>query len=435
MLSKHNRIYAVPLLILCLLAFVMGADDPAPHFGDGIIILQLQDLTEYTERPVPLWPEISPLGNYVIARTKEHRRPYGNPLSPSSSTIYLWDIQDTSFNDGETAFVFPTVSYELPESTARYFVISPDDQLIAIDLDSEIWILTLPNFELQSRIPTYRQSSNSLAPSLFQWSSDGRLLGRISLPDLIVWDVETEEIYRHTLDEYTHTRLTALESGWLIGNRGEDTNDLAFGFCDQYLEQCNNYEFANSEYPIVSQDGRTILTRSNQATNNPGYWEVGVWTYQEDDMYELVDILQSDVTRCKMREFSPSGRYLFSSECGQTIWEFDSLTPIHQFGSATYIIHPYWLLGEGYFVTADLHNSPYNTLEMYRLGQQEFIDEFDAASIEEFDLIEHVIEETMYEFDEPNDIDLGGSLQMDDNRRFAMISIRWLLFLVPIEYE
>jgi hypothetical protein len=417
LLGKTSTMFCqFTLLILFLLSSVIvSPEDSRPEIAASVIELQLPSPALYIAG-------LSSRGSYVVARTNQYLFSPESSAQYQGSELHVWDLQNVETVDRITSLL-PAASVELNDDYSERggadYVISPDESSVAVQLENELLVLTLPELEVYKSMSTTGWGDLS-------WSLDGHLLGAVYESEILAWDIENEIVHRHELESISNPLLVALETGWLLDNYSND-NDLAFVFCDSLLEQCQSYEFEDSRlYPVVATlDGHTILTTRGHPAALGGI-DVGVWQFQEDAEYDLVKELPQPEPGICPASFSPTGRYL-TSDCYDAIWDFELLTMLHTLEGFQ---HPVWLPDEEYFLSLDARDALSTKLALYQIGQQEPLDELVFSSISELNwlnLINDNIEMVTHS--------LGGSVMIDQDGQLVLVDLGWIALIVPIIYS
>ena len=126
---------------------------------------------------------------------------------------------------------------------------SPDEQYLAVRKDFDLTILTVPDLEILV-LEDVSLHEVVLEGSL-KWSQDSQLLATQGTGDLVIWEAESGEFFRHPLDN-THGPIYPLVDGWLVATEvivGEQVSRKAFSFCTRYAEDCTAYHIAELRRP------------------------------------------------------------------------------------------------------------------------------------------------------------------------------------------
>jgi hypothetical protein len=356
----------VLVLLIVAIGQIISADmTNTPHLGSGVVLLQVTEPSEDTEPT--FFSELSSWGNFVVSRIDHYERGvYTN------SSLDAWDMQQWAINDGLTR-PQPTTTASIDTAPLPPdFAISPDERYVAIQVGNELQILSLP--ALNSYFAISSDSDQVRDLNVVSWSPDSQYVGALFTHEIVVWEVETDNVYRQAIEYlpidssyYQFMILNSISQGWLI-HQFYSHPSLAFIFCDWLLTSCQSYEFTNTDRVVAMPDGSVILTQHTMPPTADG--AVGVWIRQESGGYILQEeTLDSEV--CPT-QFSPSGLYLYSYWSEQ-ILNFNDLTPLNRVVSFR---APIWLPQESHFVSLTLTLS----LNLYQLDDDDPLQTLDLLS-------------------------------------------------------
>jgi hypothetical protein len=413
-LIQRLLIFVLPFLFT---TFVWATPSP-PHFGEGAMILPLSDILDINgldnDHKYVLFGaqvELSANGNFVLFHWSGWR--------DLRQSFHLWDLRDIdSYMPMELT---PSVSNPSGTESVALFAISPDEQYVVVKTMEELQLYTLPGLELEQTLDLYGCPSSV---GILDWSDDSSLVAVIigNNQTIVVWDIVSNSTYSQEIDRQVWDRwwgcdnrihLTASNNGWLMKSIYSET-DWDFTFCDLFLANCELYSLSEdtSRYTRASANGNTILSvlpSEDYSTRITRVWsfENGSYVLEEEPL--AIDELEFP------SYLSPSGQYLISHhEKEGAIWDFETRTRVQTLSNTSQLL---WLPDEDYFVRLESGT----ILRLYRLGQNELIEELDLASIYPI------------EFEDIPDPSIVHSISQDGRR--VLIHFGSVLFVVPIEYE
>lgn len=320
MLKHVSR--AIFLLLCCLSVILLksGAQEATtPAFGTGGVHLLLESNQDLYQQDRFLGPlEISSDNQFVVGEANV--ADYTDETT--IHTTYVWDISETSVGEGEIASIIPVASHTV--TVPQIFLsappaISPNSDRVVIHTDRAIQVATVPDLQIQATLETIEARIRYST-----WSLDSMLIATVlTVQDtnhLVVWDIETNEVYEMA-EVVPVFDVLALQDGWLLRSPWHSSDNTAFIVCTRLLETCETYKFSggNGRGPVlVTLDGSHIF---GETEDEDGHFHPVVWERLPNGVYQQRANLP-DFDIGGLHALSPDGRYL-QAGANVGIWRTD----------------------------------------------------------------------------------------------------------------
>jgi WD40 repeat protein len=384
-------------LMVCLL-IVMGGfvsssqESQTPHFDNTIAVLELPGNQLVWDA------DLSPQGNFVYTHAAFlSQRIY--PREFLGASQYLWDIGNIEATNN-IIYLEPIrqiTLYEMTEGYNRIFAIqgldrmfSPDGQYLAVGLDAEVQVLTVPDLISYRILP-----ANTINPELpyarnrMNWSEDSRFLALLLGHEIVVWDVENNSVKSQAL-KYQYEKILYL-GGKLFGLISSREQDAISGFfvCESDLKHCSEQELPYWHPSIrPSPDGQLILVTPRSDCPSDEVCPVEFWQIQSNGQYQQIDRSFNAKDSGYPHSFSPDGRILATEKSDTlTLRDFSNLSQIH---ALPHREEPTWLPDSTHFITFSYRyetDNPILILKLYRLGREQPLDVINLVDIFGEDII------------------------------------------------
>lgn len=375
-----------------------------PRFGDEIVILEGWDIL------------LSQDGSFAAGHSRQN-------IVNDEIEVRLWNLVEGRNKDD--AYLEPMASislaYRVPERliSSVEMRFSPDAKYLAVRKDYDLTVLTVPDLYVRTQITV--SDSPGVYPDALSWSHDGRFVAMQGSGDLVVLAIETEEIYRHPLDEILGP-VIAVDDGWLVLRFVYDERVLnsGFSFCATLAEVCTDYRIevlvrpSYSQSVVAAPNGQTILTYGRDQV-----YQLGVWTWRqaENGDYERSSSPLRLDANIVPKFFSPNGRYMVTSP-DRAIWDFETFTRIEsgglpgaRWGEA----HEVFSSQGEYFIALE----DFDNLVLYRTGQENPVSFIVNVS--------ELMDPTVFE------IEYNSILRLSDD--WALFNVEQSAALIPIIYQ